>query len=373
MTSHWGARGALAVFSLGAVSHVLTQNASSVLSVVNFTQSVDGTAPLEPWPREPETPGRQKPKDPQRGWLGLIGEYGPEREPLYVLERGGRLWALLGRGEAWQLDQRSLNVFTFAADRVREPQQLVFERDVRGRATRATVANVAYDRRQVGPGEGSGQLHVEPLGPVAELLREATLAEPPRESGEFRQSELVELVTLDPAIKLDIRYATTNNFLGSVFYAEGRAFLQRPVAQAVVRVQRALKRSGFGLLVHDAYRPWSVTKAFWDATPPDKRWLVADPAGGSRHNRGAAVDLTLYELKTGRAVEMPSTYDESTPRAYAFYPGGTDAQRWRRALLRRVMEDEGFTLNLREWWHFDYKDWNSYRIENVPFARITSR
>ena len=87
-----------------------------------------------------------------------------------------------------------------------------------------------------------------------------------------------------------------------------------------------LESYGYGLLIHDGYRPWYVTQTFWDATPLNKKWLVANPATGSRHNRGAAVDLTLYDLKTGRAVEMPSTYDESTTRAYAFYPGGTDAE-----------------------------------------------
>jgi len=107
-----------------------------------------------------------------------------------------------------------------------------------------------------------------------------------------------------------------------------------------------------------------------DATPDDKKWLVADPSSGSRHNRGAAIDLTLYDLKTHRAIEMPSTYDESTPRAYAFYPGGTSLQRWHRALLRRVMESEDFTVNPREWWHFDHKDWRNYGIGNVRFNQL---
>jgi D-alanyl-D-alanine dipeptidase len=111
---------------------------------------------------------------------------------------------------------------------------------------------------------------------------------------------------------------------------------------------------------------------FWDATPVDTRWLVADPAQGSRHNRGSAVDLTLYELATGRPVEMPSTYDESTERAYADYPGGTSRQRWHRALLRRVMEAEGFKVNPHEWWHFDHDTWRSYGINNVPFGQVPS-
>ena len=202
------------------------------------------------------------------------------------------------------------------------------------------------------------------------LRAEAHAAVPPTEPGPFTANDLVELVTLDPSIKLEIRYATTNNFLGTRFYDQPRAFLQRPAAEAVVRAHRALRPFGYGILVHDAYRPWYVTKMFWDAVPLDTRWLVADPAQGSRHNRGAAVDLTLYALATGEPVEMPSTYDESTDRAYADYPGGTSRQRWHRALLRRAMEAEGFRVNVHEWWHFDHSTWRSYAITNVPFDRI---
>src|SRR6202047_4576828 len=100
--------------------------------------------------------------------------------------------------------------------------------------------------------------------------------------------------------KPDIRTATKRNFLTTPRYSQARAFLQRPAAEAVVRVQRALAEEGYGLLVHDAYRPWYVTKIFWDATPADKHNFVADPATGSRHNRGCAVDFHLYDLKPRR-------------------------------------------------------------------------
>src|SRR5262252_4688963 len=145
--------------------------------------------------------------------------------------------------------------------------------------------------------------HIEPARPVAELLPIALAATPPAEAGEFRKSDLVELTALDPTIKLDIRYATTRNFIGTPVYSQERAFLQRPAAEALVRVNKALAKEGFGLLVHDAYRPWYVTKIFWDATPPAKHDFVADPAAGSRHNRGCAVDLTLYTLRDGKPVE----------------------------------------------------------------------
>ena len=235
---------------------------------------------------------------------------------------------------------------------------------------RLALDGATMPRRAIEPLPGTTQLQVKPVRPVAELRTEALAASPPHETGTFRTPDLVELVTLDPSIKLEIRYATTNNFLGTRFYDEPRAFMQRPAAEAVVRASAALKAAGFGLLIHDAYRPWYVTKMFWDATPLEKRWLVANPAEGSKHNRGCAVDLTLYDLATGQPVEMPSTYDESTDRAHADYPGGTAAQRWRRAVLRRAMEAQGFTVVPTEWWHFDYKDWTQYGIGNVAFDKI---
>jgi D-alanyl-D-alanine dipeptidase len=211
---------------------------------------------------------------------------------------------------------------------------------------------------------------ITPLHPVGELRAEALKASPPSEQGTFRKSELVELVKLDPTIKLDIRYATTNNFLGTPLYTQARAFLQQPAAEALLRAHRELKAHGYGLIIHDGYRPWYVTEIFWEATPDDKKIFVANPAEGSRHNRGCAVDLSLYDLQTGKEVKMPSGYDEMTRRAYANYVGGTPEERARRALLRRAMEKQGFTVNPDEWWHFDYKDWKQYPIQNLKFEDL---
>lgn len=195
-------------------------------------------------------------------------------------------------------------------------------------------------------------------------------AQPPQEAGTFREPELVELVGLDPTIKLDIRYATANNFAGRAVYTEARAFLQRPAAEALVRAGQALRKHGYGLAVFDGYRPWSVTKLFWDVTPADKKQFVADPSKGSRHNRGCAVDLTLYDLKTGQQVSMPSEYDEMTERSHIDYAGGTPEQRRLRGLLRAAMEAEGFNAYEPEWWHYDYKDWRQYPILNLSFSEI---
>ncbi len=311
-----------------------------------------------------------QPQPPPAGWEGLIGEYGWDHDILYIFEKEGKLWALIEWFEFDPLEQVSENVFKFPNRGLYDGEQLIFTRDARGRATQVVAANVTFKRRQVGPEEGAPQLRIAPVRPVKELLREALGAQPPKEDGEFRKSELVELTKLDPTIKLDIRYASTNNFLGAVFYSEPRAFLQRPAAEALLRAHRKLKESGYGLLVHDGYRPWYVTKVFWDATPDDKKLFVADPSQGSRHNRGSAVDLNLYDLKTGKPVEMVGTYDETTDRAYPDYPGGTSLQRWLRKLLRDAMESEGFTVFEAEWWHFDYKDWRQYPIGNAPFDKL---
>jgi D-alanyl-D-alanine dipeptidase len=193
---------------------------------------------------------------------------------------------------------------------------------------------------------------------------------PPKEAGPFRDRDLVELTALDPTIRLDVRYATADNLAGRPVYPEARVFLQRPAAESLVRAHRALKEKGYGVLVFDGYRPWRVTKLFWDVTPPEKREFVADPSKGSKHNRGCAVDLSLFDLKTGREVEMPSAYDEMTPRAYPDYSGGSREARERRDVLRAAMEREGFTVEPNEWWHFNYKDWKAYPILDIPFSGI---
>lgn len=314
----------------------------------------------------------QKPAAAPERWLGLIGEYGPDNDILYILEKDGKLHASFKRAEPEPLRDVSRNAFAFLGG-PHANQVLVFTRAARGRATQVKLNDKIFARRNIEPEAGANQLRVEPVRPVAELLKEALAAQPPAESGDFLKSDLVELIKLDPTIRLDVRYATTNNLFGSVFYAEPRAFLQRPAAESLVRASRKLQPLGYGLLVHDAYRPWYVTKVFWDATPDDKKLFVADPSKGSRHNRGCAVDITLYDLKTKKPIEMVSTYDETTDRAYPNYPGGTSLQRWHRDLLRAAMEAEGFTVYEAEWWHFDYKDWQKYPIQNIRFDQISNR
>jgi D-alanyl-D-alanine dipeptidase len=185
-----------------------------------------------------------------------------------------------------------------------------------------------------------------------------------------REAKLLELVKLDKTIKLDIRYARSDNFVGKPVYTEARAFLQKPAAKAVLKVHKKLKKQGLGLVIFDGYRPWSVTKLFWEVVQPEQRKFVANPAKGSKHNRGCAVDLSIYNLRTGDFLPMPSDYDEFTERASPDYTGGTEEETGNRELLRKLMEAEGFIVNPNEWWHFDYKDWEKYAIYDIAFSEI---
>jgi D-alanyl-D-alanine dipeptidase len=185
-----------------------------------------------------------------------------------------------------------------------------------------------------------------------------------------KPADLVELTDLEPAIRLDLRYATANNFVGRPLYTVARAFLQRPAAEALVRAHRRLAEHGYGLLVFDAYRPWSVTRLFWEVTPKAQKAFVADPRKGSKHNRGAAVDVTLYRLADGAPVPMPTEFDDFSERAHPDWPGGTPEQRAARDLLRRTLEAEGFTVEPNEWWHFNHRGWQDYPILDLALGEL---
>jgi len=212
-----------------------------------------------------------------------------------------------------------------------------------------------------------------PAPALSVLIAEARKAVPPVLPPSRLAPDLVDVTSLDPSIQLDIRYATSDNFLHAPVYGQAKAFLQRPVAQALVRVNAALKRSGYAVRIHDGYRPWWVTKVFWDATPPADHDYVADPAKGSVHNRGCAVDLSLVDLASGAPATMPSDYDEMSERSHAAYPGGDAAARAHRDLLRAAMEAQGFKVLKEEWWHFDHASSPDYPVMNLTFEAIRDR
>jgi D-alanyl-D-alanine dipeptidase len=316
--------------------------------------------------------GPQPPDAPTK-WKQLVGiyEYQSDAQPKHttiVLERNGHLF----------LQAKD----TAKADKIQEDQGQLFipgsdgrthpygeQRNKSGAVTSFSYRVEHFVRTDAGT-DPARFYHITLTKPIEQLRASALAAKPPGETGSHRKPDLVELAALDPSIHLDIRYAQSNNFLSTPVYTQARAFMQGPAAEALLRVLRKLEPLGYGLLIHDAYRPWYVTKIFWDATPPEDHIFVADPEKGSRHNRGCAVDLTLYDLATGKAIEMTGLYDEMSPRSFPNFPGGTSLQRWHRDLLRRAMESEAFAVNENEWWHFDYKDWKSYAILNVGFENL---
>jgi D-alanyl-D-alanine dipeptidase len=309
-----------------------------------------------------------KPADIPQAWRPLIGEYGPEHPSLIVLEKSSHLLLREMDGTETILHSAPNGTFTLIKP-PGAPVPVHFGREAQGHPDSISIDTVTFQRRKLGPDDGQ-VFQIQPSRSIDDLRKDALAATPPNEDGHFRQPDLVDMASLDSSIHFDIRYATSNDFLGTPVYTQARAFLQRPAADALLRALRRLQPYGYALLIHDAYRPWYVTKIFWDATPPEGKIFAADPAQGSRHNRGCAVDLTLYELQAGNPVQMPGTYDEMSPRSFPDYPGGTALQRWHRDLLRWTMESEAFTVYDHEWWHFDYKDWREYPILNVPFEKL---
>jgi D-alanyl-D-alanine dipeptidase len=297
----------------------------------------------------------------------LIGEYASNTDTLSVLEDGQALYVLFWKGGGQALRPASDSTFELAEN----GGTLTVRREGDGEVEELALGNRSFRRLSLGGEEGE-TFRITPLRPPEELREEALAASPPVEEGDFLPSDLVEVARLDPTIRLDVRYASTNNFMGEVFYSSPRVFLQRPAAESLIRAHEWFKEQGYGLLLHDGYRPWYVTRMFWDATPQALRNFVADPASGSRHNRGCAVDLTLFDLETGETVTMPAGYDEMSPRSNADFPGGDSRERWFRKLLRDAMEAQGFTVYQDEWWHFDHQDWSRYRIGNEVFEDIPS-
>ena len=174
---------------------------------------------------------------------------------------------------------------------------------------------------------------------------------------------LVDATTVVPRLRLDIRYATADNFTHQRLYAHARCLVQDAVARRLADVQRELVARGLALVVYDCYRPLSVQRKMW-ALVPDERY-VADPAKGSRHNRGAAVDVALVDRR-GRLLPMPSGYDEFSERAHRDFGGGSERARANRALLDEVMQRHGFVGLPTEWWHFDAAEWQAYPISDEP-------
>ena len=181
-------------------------------------------------------------------------------------------------------------------------------------------------------------------------------------------NELVEIKKAIPNITLDIRYATKNNFMQQVMYRQARAFARKPVVDALKKIQQELNKKGLGLKIFDGYRPYAITIEFYKKAS-DKNF-VANPAKGSKHNRGCAVDLTLINLKTGKELPMPTPYDSFSAAAAANYEPVSAVQRKNRNLLISTMAKYGLKVLENEWWHYDFVGWKNYQLMDIPFEKL---
>jgi len=182
--------------------------------------------------------------------------------------------------------------------------------------------------------------------------------------------ELIDLKHHIPEIELDIRYATSNNFVGKPVYKQAKAYARKPVAKALLHAQNEFKTLGYSLKIFDAYRPYSITVKFYEIYKDTT--YVASPYSGSRHNRGAAIDLTLIDLKTGKDVDMGTEYDDFTVKAHPTNESLSPDILRNRDLLISVMIKNGFSVYPSEWWHFDYNGWMEFELLDLSFEQLKS-
>ena len=222
-----------------------------------------------------------------------------------------------------------------------------------------------------GSNNSDDTFYIIPIKEISELREISKNSNPPILDSLDSHKKLVDLKKLDDEFQLDIRYASTNNFMRSKFYKDERAFFNMSAATRLIEAKNDLKELGYGIIIYDAYRPWFVTKMFWEGTPENLKHFVANPENGSSHNKGCAIDIGLYDIETGESIVMISGYDEFTERAYPNYMGGSKKQRDIRDMLIQVMERNDFTVYEYEWWHFNYNGCDS-GIMNYSFEELDS-
>lgn len=174
---------------------------------------------------------------------------------------------------------------------------------------------------------------------------------------------LVELIKIDSSFVLDIRYATENNFVGKVLYKSSRAFLRKEAADSLKKINDYLKKNyNLRLKIYDAYRPLSAQWIMWELiSNPD---YVADPRKGSRHNRGAAVDVTLID-SLGNELDMGTKFDDFSEKASRKFKNFDEKILRNRQILEEAMNKFGFIGLESEWWHYDFYKWKEYGLLDI--------
>lgn len=315
-----------------------------------------------------------QPEELPQDEAALIGFYRSGGESLAVRERDGHL-EILYRFQQGDKDFTQSNEFALTKNHydsyaLREvgpntdaENDIRFDRDSRGQGISLVIGQRSYTRYFAG-GENGKPIRITPAAPMDQLRQEAQKAAPPNLPYD-KTADLVELSSVVPGLQYDLRYTTDNNLFGTPLVTSTHAYLDRNAAQALGRVQTALKPYGYGLVIWEAYRSWSDFKTATLALGTKNAAMLPKAEEGYSHNSGRSVDVSLYDLSSGAEVPMISDFDELSPAQYAQFPGGTQKQRWLRDLLRQQMTLAGFTGSDMEWWHFDYDAGSRYQILNV--------
>lgn len=244
-----------------------------------------------------------------------------------------------------------------------------FERDPDGYGISCRVGGNTYSRYFLGmtAGERAKPFRLEERSAEdwAKLRAEAAKATVPAALAAGEQAQLVDAASV-AGVKVNSVYAGSDNLFGAPLYSTPKLFVAKDAAAALGRVQQRLAPYGYGLVLWDAYRPWSVSKLANLALPEGKKDMLEDPeVKGSVHNTGNAVDVGLYSLDSGEELDMGCGFDEPSLRQYASYAGGTSRERYLRSLLREEMELQGFKGIEMEWWHFEFGDCSKFAHLNV--------
>lgn len=199
-------------------------------------------------------------------------------------------------------------------------------------------------------------------------LRATTLNEYKLDVEADPRKELIDLEKFIPDLVLDIRYATTDNFTNEKIYNLAKAYARKPVAEALKKAQAELRTKGLGIKIFDAYRPYKATIKFYEVYRDTT--YVASPYKGSRHNRGCAIDMTLIDLKTGRELKMPTSYDSFQKAAWPSTPVKDPEIKKNRDMIISTMQRQGFKVNGSEWWHFDFIGWKNFEVLDIDFEEL---
>lgn len=244
-----------------------------------------------------------------------------------------------------------------------------FERDSDGNGIVCKIGGKRF-ARDFFPGEGSKVMRIEGNTDYQSLKDAAYRAAMPAKLQQGQPGRLVRIRSAVPNVKFDLRYADSNNIFGVSLFEATEAFAEVETVSALEKAAEKLAARGYGLLVWEGYRPWYVSKLAFDLLPKDKKAMLPVPEKGEDRNTGRTVDVSLYDLKTGEAVNMISDFDEVSVRQYPGFTGGTERQRNLRDMLAAVMKDCGFTQGKEEWWHFTLGDTGGWQHLNIPYGQI---